>query len=342
MKEIRVLMVGLGNVGQGFLNILNSDSESLRNDHGVDISVVGVSDLRYGNFYNQAGFSADELLAATQAGDLGSMHAYKVKTSTDEWIRNTKANFLIEASFTNFKDAEPAFTYMKAALTSGKNVVTSNKGPIALFYKELAALAKQNHCHIGVEGTVMSGTPSMALGLDILKAAGITKVEGILNGTTNYILTRMEAGNSYQDALAEAQKLGYAEADPTGDVEGYDAAGKVVILANLVMGASISFADIDRKGISGISLADVETATAEGKRWKLIGSVEKSNDGIKASVQPRLLPISNPLAGVGGATNAITYTTQHMGNVTLIGAGAGRTETGFALLSDILSISRTN
>lgn len=342
MKQIKVIMVGLGNVGQGFLKILETDHASLMQNQGLDIKVVGVSDLRYGNYSEPNGFQVTSLLKALENGNLEGMGKKDERSSTENWIKSCDAQFLLEASFTNFTNAEPAIQYMRAALSSGKHVVTSNKGPIALFYSELATMAKQGGLQIGVEGTVMSGTPSMALGINTLKAAGITSIQGILNGTTNFILTRMEQGNSYQNALAEAQKLGYAEADPTGDVEGYDAAGKVVILGNLVMDRPITFADVERKGISGVTLQDVELAKAEGKRWKLIGTLSIDNGIVNASVKPTLLPTEDPLANVGGATNAITFTTQHMGKVTLIGAGAGRVETGFALLSDILAISKTN
>lgn len=342
MKEIRVIMIGLGNVGQGFLKIISENSKNLANTQGLVIKVVGVSDLRLGNYYAQDGFNIPGLLDAVESGQMAGLTEYKTAWQTEEWIKKSDASTLIEASFTNFTDAEPAVSFMRAALLTGKDVVTSNKGPIALFYNELATLAKQNGRHIGVEGTVMSGTPSMALGMELLKAAGIERIEGILNGTTNYILTRMEEGNSYEAALAEAQKLGFAEADPSGDVEGFDAAGKVVILGNLVLCSTIGFKDVERKGISAITLSDVEQAKKEGKRWKLIGSLEVCDGKIKASVQPLQLPLSNPLAAVNGATNAITYTSKLMGNITLIGAGAGRIETGYALLSDIISISKTN
>jgi homoserine dehydrogenase len=175
---------------------------------------------------------------------------------------------------------------------------------------------------------------------ELLAAAGITRVQGIINGTTNYILTQMEAGMTYADALQEAQAKGYAEADPTGDVEGYDAAGKAVILANLLMGAELSMNDVDRTGITGLTPQDISAAAANGERWKLIGKVEKANGQVAASVRPTRLPVTHPLASVSGATNALTFTTDLLGDVTLIGPGAGRLETGYAVLGDLLAIHR--
>jgi homoserine dehydrogenase len=195
--------------------------------------------------------------------------------------------------------------------------------------------------HYGFEGVVLAGTPALNLAMYTLAGNKIKGFKGILNGTTNYILTRMEAGMSYDKALKKAQELGYAEADPTGDVEGLDALGKVVILTNVVLGKNIGWEDVERRGITRITADDVKKAKAEGKRWKLIGSAEIQPDGsIKARVWPEKLPFSDPLAGVCEATNALTYYTDELGPVTIVGPGAGRRETGFSLLIDLLNINR--
>lgn len=182
----------------------------------------------------------------------------------------------------------------------------------------------------------MAGTPSIRLAMQALQGCTIREARGILNGTTNYILTQMEGGMSYAEALAQAQQLGYAEADPAGDVEGWDAAGKVIILARALFNSSITFKDMDVKGITAITADDVREAAAAGEKWKLVARV--TPDG--GSVQPLRVKLSNPLAAVSGATNAITYSTDLMGDVTLVGAGAGRLQTGFGLLSDLLDINR--
>src|SRR5262249_35358854 len=174
-----------------------------------------------------------------------------------------------------------------------------------------------------------------------LQGCIISGARGILNGTTNYILTKMEGGATYGDALAEAQQAGYAEADPTGDVEGFDAAGKVVDLPDTIFSASLGMADVDRKGITELTPTDIEMARAAGERWKLIAQIKRDGQRVIASVKPTRLPLSDPLAGVGGATNAITYDTDLLGPITLIGPGAGRRETGFAILSDLIELART-
>ena len=174
----------------------------------------------------------------------------------------------------------------------------------------------------------------------MLAAAGVNRIQGILNGTTNYILGEMENGADFAYALKDAQAKGYAEADPTGDVDGHDAAAKVVILANLVMNQSMTMQDVSCIGISGITSAQIQSAQADNQRWKLIGTLENVNGQIQGSVEPVKLDAAHPLYGVGGATNAITYSTDILGDVTLIGPGAGRIETGYAIIGDILSFSR--
>jgi homoserine dehydrogenase len=245
-------------------------------------------------------------------------------------------------SYTDLETGEPALTHVRHALNNGRHVVTTNKGPTALHFPELQRLAQENGVQLGVEGTVMSGTPALRVGMELLAGAGIRRVQGILNGTTNYILTQMEAGATYEAALAEAQEKGYAEADPSGDVEGHDAAGKVVILANLLLDLPLTMGDVACEGITALTPHDIRAAREAGERWKLIGLVQRSDDeqGYTARVRPTRLPLAHPLASVSGATNAITYTTDLLGDVTLVGPGAGRVETGYALLGDMLGIHR--
>jgi homoserine dehydrogenase len=220
-------------------------------------------------------------------------------------------------------------------------VVTSNKGPVALAYRELQRLAEARGVQWGIEGTVMAGTPALRLAQTALAGCQISQIRGILNGTTNFILTQMERGANYDDALAEAQRLGYAEADPTADVEGHDALGKLLILAAVVMDTPLAWEQVNCQGISGLTLDDVAQARAGGKRWKLIAQLSRAGEEVEASVGPQAIPANAPLAGVRGATNAITYVTDLLGEVTLVGPGAGQQETGYALLADLLEIHRS-
>lgn len=341
MHTYRLALIGFGNVGQGFAQILRDQGDHLARQFGVAVTIVAVSDLLKGCLYDPDGLSPAALLDAVQtSGDLKGLSAPCQGWDAVRTIAESNAEVLVELSYTDLESGEPAISHVRQAIEKGQHIITTNKGPIALRYPMLSNLARQRGVEIGIEGTVMSGTPALRLGQELLAAAVIERIQGIVNGTTNYILSQMEIGATYADALAEAQVKGYAEADPTGDVEGFDAAGKVVILANVLMGAPISLGDVARQGITGLTPQDITSARSEGQRWKLIASVEKTPDGVRASVRPTRLPIEHPLASVSGPTNAVTFTTKLLGDVTLIGPGAGRLATGYAIMCDLLAIDR--
>lgn len=337
----RLALIGFGTVGQGFVEILRDRDEALSEQFGARFRIVAVSDVNKGSVYDPDGLEPAALLDAVQGGqNLENLNAPHKGWDALTTIEQASADVIAELSYTDLTTGEPGFTHVRAALESGKHVITSNKGPVALRFPELLQLAAKKGVSIGVEGTVMSGTPTLALGTELLAGAGVNKIQGILNGTTNYILTRMDEGADYGSALAEAQAKGYAEADPTGDVEGIDAAGKVVILSNLVLNELLTMQEIERQGISQLTPDDIKSATDAGEVWKLIGALERTGSGVRASVKPTRLPKTHPLANIGGATNAVTFTTDLLGDVTLIGPGAGKLETGYALIADLLAIHR--
>jgi homoserine dehydrogenase len=339
-----LVMIGFGAVGQGFAALLQNKAAELADRYGFQAKIIGVY-TRRASLFCPDGLAIPALLAAAQQNDLTAYadHANLRRDLNAHYqITHPATSAVIEASLTNYVDAEPALGHIRTAFSHSKHVVTVNKGPIALAYGELAANARRSKCFFGYEGVVMGGTPCIRLAEAGLAGARIEAVRGIVNGTTNFILGKMEAGMAYAEALAEAQRLGYAEADPTADVEGFDAAGKIVILATLLFGAKLTVADVDRTGITQISMSDVQNALAAGQRWKLIASLqrEKTENGerVLAKVSPERLPLSDPLAGIGGGGNAITYLTDTIGGVTLTGAGAGGKATGFAVLADLLAM----
>jgi homoserine dehydrogenase len=340
----KLAFIGFGTVGQGLAEILRDKGPALREKWGFEAQVVAIAGKSKGSLYHPEGLDLAQLLEVVRR--TGNLAAYPETSGLQRgWdslktIRETNADTIIEASYTDIQTGQPAIDYCRAAFESGKNVVMCNKGPVALAYAELAALAKEKGVRWGFEGTVMSGTPSIRLALASLAGNDIREFRGILNGTTNYILTQMEKGLAYDAALKEAQALGYAEVNPTADVEGYDAMGKVVIMANIVMGVPLTKEQVSCRGISYLTEQDIQQAKAEGKRWKLIARLKKEGDKVSASVGPEMVPLTDPLANVMGATNAITYECDLSGPITLVGAGAGRIETGFALLSDLINIAR--
>ncbi len=338
MMKHRLAFIGFGTVGQGLAEILLQKREALIQRYGYEFDLVAIAGNTMGTVYNPNGLDIVTQLDVAQ-------EKHRFTTDVKNWdtltmIKESNATVVCEMAFTNLETGEPAISHCKAAFETGKHVVTSNKGPAALAYRELTTLAKEKGVRFLIEGTVMSGTPVLNLADGPLAGCEIKAVRGILNGTTNYILTQMEEGKSYEEALKTAQDLGYAEADPRGDVAGYDARGKVAILANVVMNTPLKIKDISCTGITKITAADISTAKAQHYRWKLIGSVRKEGDKVIASVAPEMLPLSHPLAGVMGVTNALTYTTDLMGDISIVGAGAGKIETGFSILTDLLKLHR--
>jgi homoserine dehydrogenase len=332
----RLALIGFGSVGRGLAEIVHRYSDRLRHRYGCDLRIVAVATRRWGA-YNPQGLDPGALLDVAGTGMFEQM-PFRRMWSGSELIEQAEADVLVEVSPTDLVTGEPATGYLRAAIGRGLHIVTANKGPLALHGRELQSLAHAAGVGFGFEATVMSGTPALRLGWSDLAGCELREVRGIVNGTTNYILTQMDAGQPYVAALAEAQRLGYAETDPAGDVEGHDAAGKAVILANMLMDGDLRPVDVDRTGITGLTSADVAAARAAGERWKLIARVARENGRVVASVQPTRLPVDHPLASVTGATNAITFTTDLLGDVTLIGPGAGGVATGFGLVADILAM----
>ena len=336
--EYNLALIGFGNVGQGLAEILSKKASLLRDQFNADIRIIAICDLYKGSIADPNGLDPQALLDhINEKNDLKEFPAPYKDWDARETIENSGANVLVELSFTDLKTGEPALSHMMQALTSGINVSTTNKGPAALHFQKLLELSKTYGGEIGVEGTVMSGTPTLKLGIHMLAAAGVNRIQGILNGTTNYIIGKMESGAEYADALKDAQIKGYAEADPAGDVDGHDAAAKIVILANLVMGQSMTMEDVSCVGIRELTRDQIQSAKTKNQRWKLIGTLENINGQIQGSVKPIKLDVTHPLYGVSAATNAITYSTDLLGDITLIGPGAGRIETGYAIIGDILS-----
>ena len=339
MMTWNIALTGCGTVGKALLELLHEKREMLKNRFHFEYNISLISARSKGILLNPAGLDLDGVLSALH--EKNSLSEFPQSSgSFSELLTESKANILVEATPTNLNTAEPALAHITTALNQNIHVVTVNKGPIALNFNALQALAEAHHVQLRYEGTVMSGTPLIELAQHGLAGAAINRIEGILNGTTNYMLTRMENGASYEEALIEAQELGYAETDPSGDVDGWDAAVKVSILAKALFGVDLPVDQVDRTGISGISSEDIQAADKKGERIRLIATIENHGDSIRGSVKPLSLPLTHPLSQVQGVMNAACLTTDTLGPVTLIGAGAGGRETAQALLADILNIAQ--
>ena len=340
----KLAIIGFGTVGQGLAEILGQKAGDIERETGAHFVVTAISDMMKGSIYHPEGIDLALALHAVQQSN--TLDAYPdapgLARGWDSYqtIERCEADTIVEATFTNVTDGQPGLDHIRRALGSGKNVVTTNKGPIALKYDELSELADANGARILFEGTVMSGTPVIRLARTALAGNRLGAIRGILNGTSNYMLTRMAEGLTFGDALKEAQSLGYAEADPTNDVDGYDAQYKLLILARTVMGEAVRRQDIACTGIRAVSGDDLSRAEASGARIKLIASLERTANGVVGRVAPEVVPLSDPLAGISGAVNAVTFQCDLSGDITIVGAGAGRVETGYALLIDCMNLAR--
>lgn len=342
----RLALIGFGGVNQGLVELLKAKQGKLG---GLDIHITALADLRLGLVSNPHGLDLDALLETAASGFTTTALRRDPQThireaidldSTLALIGSDHVDVVIEATFTDPSNGEPALSHCRAALAHGKHVITTNKGPIALAQRSLSQLAAEHGVQIKYEGAVMSGTPVLRQISTTLRGCEINGFAGILNGTSNFVLERLAQGHGFDVAVREAQALGYAEANPAADLEGSDVQLKVVILANTLWNAGLTRSDVPCRGISVLTATDIHTAQAAGRSWRLIGSATRHADGsVSASVEPRELPAGHPLAAIGGVTNAITFETDVLGDVTISGPGAGRQETAFAILSDLIELA---
>ena len=341
MKSLRLSVAGFGVVGQGFVELLHGKQEYLRQAFDIDTRLVGVGNGRDGFIYREDGLDIPTVLELARGKQsLTSYERVRHWKTALEGLRETGANVLVEVTPTNLRDAEPGLSHIVTALQMGMHVVTANKGPGALAALDLLALARQQGVQLRMESSVMAGTPVISTTLEGMAGATVQAVRGILNGTTNYILTSMASGRSYAEVLAEAQALGYAETDPTADVEGYDALAKTLILAALVFNSPLKPEQVEREGITALSEEDVQQAQRTGRRIKLVASLQRTDDGVVASVGPQALPLDDPLASVDGVQNALTIQTDTLAQVTISGPGAGGVQTAQGLLADMIACAR--
>jgi len=335
---MRMIIIGFGTVGQNLARILHSQERRLLREFGFYPRIVAVVDSR-GAAVDTKGLDLKRTLTIKQMKGSVARDPELGCAGVDpkEIIEKVEAEAVLELTPTNVTDGEPGLSHIKTALRNRKHVVTSNKGPLAIAMPSLMEMASYNRVLLKFSGTVGGGTPILDFANRCFNGNRIRSLRGILNGTTNYVLTRMaESGISLDVALNEAQSSGYAEANPSYDVDGTDTACKLVILANCVMGKESSMRDVEVEGISKITSKDIEEAKRESSEVKLIGSID--DDEIR--VQPERIPRRHPLC-VGGTLNAVSFRTELMDEITIVGRGAGGVETASAVLRDVIDVRRT-
>lgn len=339
--HMRIAMLGFGNVGRALAQLLLRKADVLRDDYGLTFTVTGIATQSRGRAINADGLDLAAALALVERGAaLDALHAGPPVADTLALIDACPADLVMEATWLNPRTGQPATDYARAALGKGCHLVTANKGPVAFAYRELKALAEERGVGFFFESTVMDGAPVHGIGREALLATTIQRVRGVLNSTTNLILTRLEEGVPFDEAVAQAQALGVAEADPSTDLEGWDATVKIVVLANVLMGADLRPADVDRMGITGITVAEAQAAVMAGERIKLLCEAVREGDSVRASVRPVRLSLSDPLSQVSRTSSAVTFETDTLHELTLIEGDTDPTTTAYGMLVDMINIAR--
>jgi len=337
-------LIGFGNVARSLARLLVRKQDVLKSKHNVTFSFTGISTGRHGHAVNPNGLDINKALELVESGqDISQLTNYQFPiTNSLDVIKNSSANFMFENSPVNTQTGQPAIEHIRTALELGMHVSTANKGPVVHGYRELTALAASKGKIFRHESAVLGGAPVFSVMREAFPLAELESFKGIFNATTNVILSRMESGETYEQALAYAQKIGLAETDPTNDVDGWDAAIKVASLVTVLWDTPMTPQQVSPTGIRGITSEMIANAKAEGKRYKLVCSAEKVNGEIKVGVAPQLVDSTSPLYGMMNSSTGITFRTDVIIDYSIVlsekpGMTGGPVETAYGLFADFVN-----
>jgi len=341
MKTVKIILCGCGGVGKEFLQLLADRGEELEAKYDLKPIVIGAADWKGAALTDSdEGLPVAELVTYLKDGnEVQNFPTFGKEGLTGaEIIAQGNADVIVESTPTDLKDGGVAKAHVFGAIEQGMDVVSANKGPFVLFYEELFKKAKAKGVGLHISAATAAALPTLDVGLTCLAGTHVLSAEGIFNGTTNYILTQMYVnGTAYDVALKEAQKLGIAETDPSYDVEGKDSANKTLLIANRVFGQTLSLSDVSVQGITEVTPEDIEEARKSDKVIKLIGEVKVAGDSFKLSVSPKALDKTHPLASVNGSEKAISYDTDTMGGITVMGGKSSPVGAAAAMLKDLIN-----
>lgn len=340
MKEIRVALIGFGNAGQAFSQMLLDKEKELRTRYNTRVIVVAVTTKTRGNLVDAWGIDLDKALKNIQnSGRFDKVLGFSENSTSQSIIDTVDYDVLVELTPLEFSSGKVATNHVRGALKRGKHVITANKGPVAWAYKELTQLADKNKCRFLYETTVMDGAPVFNMKRDTLRLCRITEIRGILNSTTNYILCELAKGRSRNDIVGEMKKRGLLEANPATDVDGYDAAAKVAVLANVLMDGNLTPPDIERRGIKDITPEDLKQAEEHGAVIKLICSAYIDENGeVRGKVGPEEVDKNDVYATIDGTSSVITIKTDMMGTMTMIEEAPEVQQGAYGLFADLMAI----
>jgi homoserine dehydrogenase len=338
-------LIGFGNVARSLARLLLRKRDLLRSQYDITFSFTGIATGRHGCAVDPGGIDIEEALRLVEDGkSISPLSAQEVSDSLAV-IRQSQAHVMFENSPVNTQTGQPALDHIRTALDLGMHAITANKGPVVHGYRELTALAKAKGKTFGFESTVLGGSPVFSVFREAFPLAELISFKGILNATTNLILSRMENGEAYEDAVKYCQSIGLAETDPTNDVDGWDAAIKVAALVTVLMDTPMTPQQVNPVGIRDISPEMIAQAKAEGKRYKLVCSVEKSGDQIHARVSPELVDASSPLYGIMNSSTGVIFRTDVLPDYSITvtereGMAGGPVETAYGLFADFVNAAR--
>ncbi len=338
-KSIKICLMGFGNVSRAFVRLVERKREELSEKHEVDFIFTAITTGRHGRAIDQQGLNMAKALELHQKGEsIEKLSAEKAPADIRDFIARSGADFLLENSPVNYETGQPAISHIRAALENGIHAVSANKGPVVHAYRELTDLAAQNGVRFLFESAVMDGAPIFSVFREALPAVQINGFEGILNSCTNLLLERMEDGESFEDAVAYAQSIGITETDPSGDIDGWDAAIKVAAIATVLMGEPLKPQDIDRDGIRGLDQTEVQQARKDGLRWKLVCRASRENGKLVGRVHPEEVPSKSPLFSVNGTSSFVVFHTDVLPGLGILESDPSPDTTAYGLLADILNI----
>ncbi len=338
MSHYNLAFLGFGNVGRALAQLLIRKEKELKEKYDITFSVIGIATGRHGSLIKHNGVDLNGALELARSGrSLKLLTSELIKDSFD-FIQKCKADVLFENTSVNHETGEPSLSHVRTALALGMHVCTANKGPVVHAYKELQDLADANGVRFLHESTVMDGAPIFSLFRETIPASNLLSFKGVLNSTTNLILSRLERGDSFDEAVTHCQQVGIAETDPSGDVDGWDAAIKVAALVTALMGIPLKPQDVDRTGIRDITPQMVADALKDGKRYKLICSAERDGDKIiTARVAPELIPSASPIFSVEGTSSIVEFKTDVLGDLSVVEKDPGPHTTAYGLLADFVN-----
>jgi homoserine dehydrogenase len=332
IREYKLCFLGFGNVNRALVRLLAAKDAELRERHGIAWRITGIASRRLGWVANAGGMRAEDVLQWGAEGSPAQRQTHDVKS----WLAATQADVLFEATSLNAQSGQPAIDHLQAALEHGAHAITANKGPVVHAYDELRDLAAARGRRFLFESAVMDGAPIFSLFRENLPVVQLRGFRGVLNSTTNVILSGMERGLSFADALKEAQTLGVAETDATDDIDGWDATVKVAALVRVLMGEKLALGQIQRAGIGGLTGQQVQAARAQGRPYKLVCRARRGETGVVASVGPEQVELSDPLALVQGTSSVVCFETDIFPGLAIVENNPGLETTAYGMLADFV------